>query len=164
MDQIQQMEENLQNLNHDDFRLVPHQMEVDRIRYIISSYLRTRLEKIETFTAYLLKRDREKIDEDDRIMSKAEFKFAEAFMTNMKSHFHNEVLRYLPTLLAEFGENIAAMEVRPNLNSNVFIRMVKTVTKIFICGEETDLLSGSRHLLPFRDVEHLVHDGTACLI
>ena len=164
MDQIHQMEENLQNLNHDDFRLVPHQMEVDRIRYIISSYLRTRLEKIETFTAYLLKRDRETINEDDRVMSKGEFEFAETFLNNLKTHFHNSALKYMPNILQDFGEGVAAMEVKPNLNSSVFIRMVKTVNNILICDQLSDLMAGSRHLVPYKDVMELINNGSAFLI
>lgn len=164
MDQIHQMEENLQNLNHDDFRLVPHQMEVDRIRYIISSYLRTRLEKIETFTAHLLKRDRETINEDDRVMSKGEFEFAEAYLNNLGSHFHNSALKYMPNILQDFGEGVTVMEVKPNLNSSVFIRMVKTVNNVLICDKPWDLTAGSRHLLPYRDVMDLINNGSAFLI
>lgn len=164
MDQIQQMEENLQNLNHDDFRLVPHQMEVDRIRYIMSSYLRTRLEKIETFTAYLLKKDRNMPNEDDRYMSKGEFEFADSFLNNLKTHCYGEAFKYMPTLLQEFGEGVSAMEVKPNLNSTVFIRMAKSVPSVLICDQVVDLTAGSRHLLPYKDVMELVNNGSAFLI
>lgn len=168
MDQIHQMEENLQNLDHNDFRLVPHQMEVDRIRFIISSYLRTRLDKIEAFTAYLLKRDRETFNEEDRLMSPGEFEFAENFMKNLKEHCHKEAFKYMPTLLSDFGEGVRAMEVKPNLNSVVFVRMLKTVNDIIVSGDSRDttveLPAGSRHLLPFRYVIDLIRDGSAVLI
>ena len=158
------MEENLQNLDHNDFRLVPHQMEVDRIRFIISSYLRTRLEKIEAFTAHLLKRDRETFNEEDRLMSPGEMEFAESFMKNLKEHCHKEALKYMHTVLADFGEGVRAMEVKPNLNSAVFIRMVKTVNDIIVCDQPVNLQAGSRHLLPFKNVMDLVNNGSALLI
>lgn len=40
LDQIQQMEENLRKLKKNDFRVVIHRMELDRIRYIVTDYLR----------------------------------------------------------------------------------------------------------------------------
>ena len=44
--QIAHMEENMKDLDKNDFRYVVHQMELERIRYIVASYLRSRLQKM----------------------------------------------------------------------------------------------------------------------
>uniref|UniRef100_A0A1B6LT31 GINS complex subunit 4 n=1 Tax=Graphocephala atropunctata TaxID=36148 RepID=A0A1B6LT31_9HEMI len=49
MEQIHHMEENLKKLDKNDFRVGLHKLELDRIRYLITSYLRTRINKIEMF-------------------------------------------------------------------------------------------------------------------
>ncbi|GFU02568.1 DNA replication complex GINS protein SLD5 [Nephila pilipes] len=54
LDQIQYMETSLQKIQKEDFRIVFHKMELDRIKYVLSSYLRIRLEKIEKFGPDLL--------------------------------------------------------------------------------------------------------------
>ncbi|PRD28550.1 UNVERIFIED_CONTAM: Gins4 [Trichonephila clavipes] len=46
LDQIQYMETSLQKIQKEDFRIVFHKMELDRIKYVLSSYLRIRLEKV----------------------------------------------------------------------------------------------------------------------
>lgn len=164
MDQIKQMEANISTLERNDFRLVPHQMEVDRIRYIISSYLRTRLEKIETFAEFLIKNDCNSSNEEERLMSKGEFEFAETYYNDVKEHFFKEALQYMPELIRETEGSRSQMEVAPNLNTTVFIRMVKTCRGVLICDQVVELTAGSRHLLPYKDVKHLIKNGSAFLI
>ncbi|KAL0275315.1 UNVERIFIED_CONTAM: hypothetical protein PYX00_003202 [Menopon gallinae] len=164
MDQIKQMEANISTLERDDFRLVPHQMEVDRIRYVISSYLRTRLEKIEMFAEYLIKNDYNTSNEEERLMSRGEFAFAENYYTDVKEHLFKEALQYMPELIREPEGTSSQMEVTPNLNSTVFIKMVKTCRGVLICDQVVELTAGSRHLLPYKDVRHLIRDGSAFLI
>lgn len=161
MDQIEQMDDNLQNLSRDDFRVVPHQMEVNRIRFILASYHRCRLEKIETFVTYLVRRDNA-VSAEERVMSPGELKFAEEFLASQKSHFLNEAVRYMP----QVDEEQTTPEVQPNLHSSVFIDILKPSQSILVNNrsEEVELPLGSRHLLPYDDVSGLIKDGSAVLI
>lgn len=61
------MEENIGQLDKNDFRYVAHQMELERIKYITTSYLRCRLKKIETFTKYILMEDDQRPPESKRL-------------------------------------------------------------------------------------------------
>lgn len=80
MGQITFMEENLQNLSATDFRKNIHQMEVDRLRFMVSSYLRTRLEKIETFVTHILQQEQQRSQrEEDSYLSEQELKFAKEY-------------------------------------------------------------------------------------
>lgn len=80
LQQIHQMEENISKLEKGDFRITIHHMELDRIRYVITSYLRTRLEKIEKFTASILN-DESKRSTDEQYLSDGEFKFAQDYIS-----------------------------------------------------------------------------------
>lgn len=66
LEQIQHMENNMSKLDKQDFRLLAHRMELERIRFIISSYLRLRLEKIELYTQYILKQESERTPDEQR--------------------------------------------------------------------------------------------------
>ncbi|KAK6629567.1 hypothetical protein RUM43_003384 [Polyplax serrata] len=162
MDQIKQMEENLKGLSHEDFLVVPHRMEIDRIRYVISSYLRTRLEKIESYTFFLLKRDRSIPNEDDRYMSRAEFQFAEQYLESIKSHFHEEASKHTSTLLNSFhGIDV---EVRPDMRSIVTLKVLRSVEGVLINGTPVNLEVDAYHMLPFNDVRNLIDSGIAVCV
>ena len=55
-------------------------LQIDRIRYMISSYLRIRLEKIEKFAHYLLEKERTSKDEDS-LLSASELQYAKEYVT-----------------------------------------------------------------------------------
>ncbi|GLV41552.1 Sld5 [Carabus blaptoides fortunei] len=52
--QIQEMEKNVDRLEKNDVRRCAHELELIRIRFLLSSYLRVRLLKIETFSQTIL--------------------------------------------------------------------------------------------------------------
>lgn len=60
LDQINCMEGNLETLDNSDFKKNLHKLEVDRLRYMVTSYLRIRLQKIEECVFYILKQEEER--------------------------------------------------------------------------------------------------------
>lgn len=78
--QISVMEENLQNLSCTDFRKSIYQMEVERLRFLISSYLRTRLEKIEIYVTNILQEEQHRDQRGEELyLSEKELQFAKEF-------------------------------------------------------------------------------------
>ncbi|KAJ8871778.1 hypothetical protein PR048_028118 [Dryococelus australis] len=162
MEQIAQMEENLNRLNRNDFRVVVHRMELDRIRYVITSYLRIRLEKIELYTAHILEEDNKR-SSDDSYLSPAEFRFATDFLASLEGNFRQLALRHMPTNMQNFDK--AKMLVRPNIASFVFLRSKQDVGGVVVEGdvenrdEEIDLEEGSQHIMQYKTVQELVKSG-----
>lgn len=75
--QIKNMEENLESLSSSDFQKGIYQLEVDRLRYLISSYLRTRIVKIENFCVALLRDEAVRSENgEDIYMSRDEIEYA----------------------------------------------------------------------------------------
>lgn len=118
LSQVAHMEEQMKDLDKNDFRFVVHQMELERIRYIMSSYLRCRLQKIETFTQYILNRDAE-LDEADRRLSPEEAKYAQDFANHVDEYFNKVATQYMPN--QQRGEAEQRL-VLPNLMSHVFLK------------------------------------------
>ncbi|XP_068200901.1 DNA replication complex GINS protein SLD5 [Palaemon carinicauda] len=168
LDQINQMTENLKRCKKHDFRVAIHKMEIDRIRYMISSYLRIRIEKIEKFAHYLLEKEKT-TDEESSLLSASELQYAKEYAANLESHFQSVVLQHVPENLRNFDPG--KMAVKPNLDSFVFLKVKEETPAVVIeddsgegRDEEVDLEKDSQHLMRYKPVSHLLHSGAIHLI
>uniref|UniRef100_W8C8F8 DNA replication complex GINS protein SLD5 n=1 Tax=Ceratitis capitata TaxID=7213 RepID=W8C8F8_CERCA len=160
--QVAHMEENMKDLDKNDFRFIVHQMELERIRYVIASYLRCRLQKIETFTRHILNEE-ESRDVSEKRLSPEESKYAQEYADNVEQYFQHVALQYMPNMQrAEAEQRI----VRPNLLSHVFIKANVDVPAVVVGvdDEEVDLTAGSQHIIPYQLVSDLIHKNQAQLI
>lgn len=161
LEQINQMEENLNKLKKGDFRVIVHQMELDRIRFIITSYLRIRLSKIEEFTVHILTEESRR-DHASKYLSPGEYKFATEYVRHMENHFHLLAFRHMPGNFQEF--NKTKMVVVPNVSSHVFIRAKDNIATVVVDDEEIDLEENSQHVLPYSSVMEFVRSGSVQLV
>jgi len=97
--QVAHMEEQMRDLDKNDFRAVVHSMELERVRYIMASYLRCRLQKIETFTQHILNQEASR-EPDDKRLSPEETKFAQEFAANVDEYFHKVATQYMQAALS----------------------------------------------------------------
>ena len=164
LQQIRHMEDNVKKLKADDIRLSIHNMELDRIRFVISSYLRCRLEKIERYAIHVLSEEAER-SPDDRYMTEGETKFAKEYLVGVENLFGTVALRHMPSNFQEF--RVQDLTVRPNLHARVFLRANKSTSGIVIpgsCDQEVSFEAGSQHIVQYKAVADLVKDGSVCLI
>ncbi|KAJ8911739.1 hypothetical protein NQ315_003639 [Exocentrus adspersus] len=163
--QISYMEDNLRSLNSTDFKKIIHQLEVDRLRFLISSYLRTRLEKIETYVMPILDEENERIQQGVELyLTKQELKFAKDFAEDLQHHFDNITTTRLPR--EEWNQEC----VKPNIHSFVFLKSKEEVEGIVIDdgndedGDLVDLNRGSQMIISYKSVANLVKNGDVHLI
>ena len=166
LDQIQQMEENLRKLKKNDFRVVIHRMELDRIRYIVTDYLRIRLNKIERFVIHVLEQESSRNIEDP-YLSPPELKFAREYLSHMEEHLRLVALRHMPTNVQDFEKTKVA--VIPNLSSHVFLRAKQSITGVVIVDDENredevDLDENSQHIMQYKSVANYLKTGAIQLI
>lgn len=172
LDQIQRTEENLEKLGRGHFGLALHKMEVARIRFLIASYLRLRLEKIQKHVHHLLKSDLSK-------MTSEEVAYARNYKDNLNGLFENLALKHMPGKAKDFehfGSDVSAKKgqagpPKPNENAAVFVKVVDSVTGVFIedeagrgRDEEYDMEKDSLHILRYKAVAHLVQSGEVQLV
>ena len=160
--QIEHMEENISQLDKNDFRYIAHRIELERIKYIVTSYLRCRIKKVETFTRALLEEDNQR-PADKRRMSTEERQYAEAHMALIRKHFHQIAIQHMP---ANLQEESAREVVTPNLMSHIFLRANESVPSVVVGmnDEEVDLEAGSLHIMPYKLASDLLLDGKVQLI
>jgi len=166
LEQMQTMEGNLNGLKKGDIRLPIHRMELSRIRFMINSYLRLRLNKIQKHLFYYTRPDSE---ENNRRLTPEEVDFAAAYKENLLEHFGSLVLRHIPgTWDAE--KSVPALP-GPRLNSAVFIEVKEDFPGLEVFDESgggkdesVDLKVGDQHLMKYGAVASLVQDGKVRLI
>ncbi|MPD00971.1 DNA replication complex GINS protein SLD5 [Portunus trituberculatus] len=144
-------------------------LQIDRIRYVLSSYLRVRLEKIERYAHHLLEKDASVTDPLQAVLSPQEASYAKEYVSSMESHFQKVVLQQMPEIIRGFD---AVKEcVKPNLESYVFFKVKKAVPGVLVedfrgegRDEEVDLEEGSQYLMRYNTVKDLLQSGTVVFI
>uniref|UniRef100_A0A8D8KZC8 DNA replication complex GINS protein SLD5 n=2 Tax=Culex pipiens TaxID=7175 RepID=A0A8D8KZC8_CULPI len=162
LSQLVYMEENLASTNKNEMLYIAHRMEVERIRYLLASYHRCRLQKIEEYTFHILDEESKRAAGEKRL-SAGELQFATDFYKSVESHFHQVAVRHMPRSCQD-DENIR--KVVPNLDSHVFVRAKENVAEFSISAdhETINVAAGSVHMFKYRDVEPLVLEGIVELI
>ncbi|KAG8141271.1 putative DNA replication complex GINS protein [Naja naja] len=138
MEQLEHMEENLKRAKQGDLKISIHRMEVERIRYVLSSYLRCRLRKIEKYFPHILEKEKTRAEGEASILSPEEFAFAKEYMANTENHLKNVALRHMP----------------PNLQKVEFLKADYVI----------DLDENSQHLIRYKTIAPLVASGAVQLI
>ncbi|KAL3864572.1 hypothetical protein ACJMK2_006238 [Sinanodonta woodiana] len=169
MEQISEMEDNIHRAKKGDFKVSIHRLEIDRIRYVLSSYLRSRLTKIEKFATHLLEEEKLRKDDEPSKLSPEEFTFAKDYDKLLESHLRNLALRHMPAHIQTLDPKQTA--VRPNLDKYVFLRVNEDTEGVLVeeetldTGEEiVDMKKGDQHIMRYRPVAPLVASGAVSLI
>ncbi|CAH0557614.1 unnamed protein product [Brassicogethes aeneus] len=163
--QITYMEDNIQNLESKDFRKTIHQLEVDRLRFLVCSYLRTRIEKIEAYCNHIMKQESERISKgEDQYLTESEFQFLKDFIQSLDSHFEKV------TSFTVVTEDWKSQPVVPNVHSFVFLKSKQEVEGVIIDdgrNDENDLVDldkGSQLIISYNSVANLIKKGDVHLI
>jgi GINS complex subunit 4 len=98
-------------------------MEAERIKYMLKSYLRTRLFKIERYILCIVEKDQ------TALLSDGEIQYAWSLYEGKKNLFSQQFLNKIPSGLNPFETESQTLEDRmitkPNENEFVFVRFLK---------------------------------------
>ncbi|CCD22862.1 DNA replication protein SLD5 NDAI_0A07080 [Naumovozyma dairenensis CBS 421] len=117
------------NSNHDSkLPLLCMEAEIERVKFVIRSFIRCRLSKIDKFSLYLrqLKEDDTNIISLDEILSREELEYHERhFLISLKL-LNDSVLKYMPTELQAINDTEGSVNMieEPDWNKFVFIHVV----------------------------------------
>ena len=167
---ISHMEETMKkNLKKGDLRITIHTMELNRIRFVLSSYLRTRLEKIENYVLHILSQENEKANNnsEDLYLTPNERKFAQEYLINFESLFQTLALQHMPEVGNLNLFEVNQFSVKPNLDAHVFLKANKNISGIIVPGimeDEVEFEEGSQHIIQYRVIAELLKRGDVQLI
>ncbi|XP_025295834.1 DNA replication complex GINS protein SLD5 isoform X2 [Canis lupus baileyi] len=169
MEQLDHMEENLRRAKKGDLKVSIHRMEMERIRYVLSSYLRCRLMKIEKFFPHILEKEKTPREGELSSLSPEELIFAKQYMANTETYLKNVALKHMPPNLQVV--DLLRSVPKPDLDSYVFLRVKERQENILVEPETDeqrdyviDLEEGSQHLIRYKTIAPLVASGAVQLI
>ncbi|SAM07532.1 hypothetical protein [Absidia glauca] len=158
------MDEMTSNLES-KFASMLYQTEMERIRYLIKSYLRTRLFKIEKYTLELLRKP-----DYAEIMSSQEIVYARRYQELIEVHNHESFLQQLPTTQHKQDEKAGDLDmvVSANLEAPVFCRVLDDIGEIQWAvndsAETTVLEKDGTYIIRYRAIQEYLKEERIQLI
>ncbi|GAB1607891.1 Hypothetical predicted protein [Argonauta hians] len=169
LEQLGVMEENIQKAKKGDFKVNIHRMELDRVRFVLNSYLRIRLEKIQSHTAYYLDKHSQQGDREESLFSPAELNFAKEYLSLVEDHLTSIGVQHMPVILHTLHSNMAG--ISPCMDRHVFFKVNRDVEGVLVeeetldTGDEiVDLKKGDQHIMRFLPVQSLLTSSDITLI
>ncbi|KAF7331565.1 DNA replication complex GINS protein SLD5 [Mycena kentingensis (nom. inval.)] len=144
-------------------RVMLAQTEVERVKFIIRSYVRTRLYKIEKYARFII--------QDEEIQSRitvAERDYASRHAHLLDRHFHSSVLQSLPESQAGLDDIpqhiMPPMMTEPETTRAVFAHALRNTVVRTSEGMTIDMPKGSITLLAFSNVSDQIAQGDIELV
>ncbi|CAK9319083.1 unnamed protein product [Citrullus colocynthis] len=176
-EQIQSMEETIEEYSRsgiDPLIVSLYQMDLDRTQFLLRSYVRSRLQKIEKYMLYILKSD-----ELFSRLSKEEITFTDRCRHDMKKHFDESVLSKLPNNYQDIlRQSITSEEddmvPEPPLDTFVVCKSKEYLEHIQLEDEEErassrieepfEMEANVLHIIRYRPIKSLVESGKIDLL
>ncbi|KAJ1934152.1 GINS complex subunit, partial [Linderina pennispora] len=137
-------------------------MDADRVKYLVRSYLRTRLNKVEQHSGYVLREMKERL-------SQAELEYAEGFRSLQDAHVRKSFLDQFPAHLRRVDEETKdglKMVPEPDMDRAVFCRVRTTVGQFQFDESEDPIVmkKGNIFITQYSIIRDLLRDGRVELI
>eukprot|EP01135_Chromosphaera_perkinsii_P005524 Nk52_evm73s352 gene=Nk52_evmTU73s352 len=144
-----------------------YEMELERLRFILRSYLRVRLWKIEKNITYILSNL-----EQRRCLSPAEESYAKNYKGNVDTHFHDCCLQDLPERIRNLNEQSEEVDMipKPNVDAYVFCKVMEDVGQfVFEETAEGEILEGElakddRYIIRYSAIKPLLKESKIALL
>lgn len=147
-----------------NFALIVIQTELERYRYLVRSYLRARIAKIDKHTLHYLS-----TDELRSRLSEMELAYATRHQALLHNHYLSSFLSSFPNNLQNLNDAAGGISMieTPDLESAVFVRLLKDA---FVEGrgvdtdQAQDMKESDIVILRWSDAKPLVEAGSAELV
>ncbi|KAE9547967.1 hypothetical protein FO519_008819 [Halicephalobus sp. NKZ332] len=151
-----------------DLKCTVHEMELHRISYVINSYLRTRLKKIEDDPMGILKEDDSKRSQGkEELLEERERAFAKEFLESSAQLLESQFLKHLPPSMATIPvpkkdrkQERVFFEVLESNLEDMTVPNLQTKSDLYV----VPLTKGSKHMAPFNSVEEYLDKGQIRLL
>ncbi|KAH8827254.1 hypothetical protein DL96DRAFT_1606033 [Flagelloscypha sp. PMI_526] len=144
-------------------RLILVQIEIERVKFVVRSYVRTRLYKIEKYARHLLQNEQLQTR-----LSEAERDYASRHANLTDRHFFSSVLQSLPEAQATLDDTpifTPSIIPRPDKALPVFAHALKACPDITLkSGKPFEMEEGHISLIPYDVIENLVLAGDIELV
>ncbi len=148
-----------------NFALIVIQTELERYRYLVRSYLRARIAKVDRHTLHYLSTDALRAR-----LSEMELAYATRHQALLHNHYLSSFLSSFPPNLQNLNDTAAGVTMieTPDLESAVFIRVLRDDVLVAARGVDADDDARMREsdilILRWSDAKPLIDAGSAELV
>ncbi|CCL98491.1 uncharacterized protein FIBRA_00489 [Fibroporia radiculosa] len=160
-DDVQLLRADPDSSEDEHFRIMLVQTEVERVKFVVRSYIRTRLHKIERYARWI-----NVTPEVHEKLSKAELDHAKRYARLVEYHFTQSVLQSLPPEQRSLEDNTAFMPpMKPDKLRPVFVHALQQCPPVHLPdGTAIAMEKGRISLTPYHVIEHLLARGEVELV
>eukprot|EP00939_MAST-03C_sp_MAST-3C-sp1_P000100 g100.t1 len=141
----------------DQSEAVIYQMDLDRIKYMLTDYLRVRLKKIQKYVFHITSSR-----EFSARLSEAEFAFAKKYLDIVGDHFQKSALQHIPERYQNLKESESSIPI-PDLNTFVFCEIEEDIGAVDIDDSTPTFSRGDTYIVRYGDVKEFIADRRARL-
>jgi len=161
--EVSYMEKNMRKLLPTDIRLSIHRMEIKRLRYIMTSYLRVRILKIQEYPWFYMSRLERS---GPPILMPSEEVFLREYLGNLESFLFDVAIENMPITVRKFSKD--QLRKTPCVDRYVFFKSDVSISLVSFDAnkerEEADIEEGSQYVMRYRPIRKLLHEGKVSLI
>jgi len=167
LEQIRLEEDKFSKLPPRDETVRHMQLEVERVRFLVASYLRTRLAKIQKYCWFINDQESKRAPSSKSRLMPEEYKFLREYIAVVEGHLSTAALSHMPIVVKTLRPEV--MMVTPNLDSFVFLRVNKPADIAVEDAEGTrsqqvSLRPGNQMIIKYRPVSHLLSTNDVQLV
>ncbi|KTW31145.1 DNA replication protein SLD5 [Pneumocystis jirovecii RU7] len=146
-----------------NFRMVLVQMEIERIKYMIRSYLQTRIYKMDKYALYILQKP-----ELLACLSSLEKEYLKKHQEILTDYYTSAVLKHLPEKLRRLDDTQGGISMieKPDMDAAVFCRVINNIEHDIPVNknESITLDKGNIYLLKYKLIRSFIFSGDVELI
>ncbi|KAL0576645.1 GINS complex subunit [Marasmius crinis-equi] len=160
---VQLLRGEMSTSEEEHLRIMLVQTEVERVKFVVRSYIRTRLYKIEKYARHIVSNA-----EVQRRLTTSELEHARRFAKLTDQHFHHSVLQSLPESQSRLDDTpilSPTMINQPDRKRPVFVHALDDCPPIrFDDGTTLTMRKGHISLMPYSAAETLLSRGQVELV
>jgi len=143
------------------FYLNIYRMELERIKFLVKSYLRARLAKFHKYLILIVNKDYA------NMLSPEEFAYVSKLYKIKAAYFDDVFLKWIPD---DYGFNMFRKDIKPDMivhpNEDEWaaVRSLKLITELAVLGESVKIQVGEKILIPYKYIKPEINDGSMELI
>lgn len=121
-----------------NFKLIVIQTELERFKFLVRSFLRARLKKIDAHPLHILSRHSESVTEPVPLLSPSEYQYLTSHQALLGSHYASSFLGQFPGALQRLDDTTGGISMvdRPDEDAAVFVRVLRDVGEVAVEGTD----------------------------
>ncbi|KAL6710543.1 GINS complex subunit [Coniothyrium glycines] len=137
--QIELVEDQTGNMDpKTNFKLIIIQTELERFKFLVRSFLRARMKKIDAHPLHVQAQHNASLDALQSLLSPSELQYLVSHQSLLSAHYASSFLSQFPASLQKMDDTAGGISMvdKPDEDKAVFVRALRDVGEVFVQGTD----------------------------